>query len=423
MKEPLAFRIRPTSLDEIKGQEHLFNQDGILRKMVENNSLFSMIFYGPPGSGKTTTAMVLADLLQRPYRLFNAVTGNKKELDGIFMEAKMSNGLVLIMDEVHRLNKDRQDNLLPHLEDGLITLIGATTANPLFAINPAIRSRTHLIEFKTLTKENISQIINQALQHPKGFNDELSIEQSALELIVNNSNGDSRYALNLLELAALNASDNIITYDGLVSIAPKINISFSKDGDNYYDTLSAFQKSIRGSDVQASLYYLAKLIEANDLISIERRLLTIAYEDIGLANPQLVSRVLIAIESAKRVGFPEGRIMLANAVVELALSPKSKSANIGIDRALHSIRTNPTQTPDYLRLTPVSLDEADKYDYSRSDIWHKIQYLPDEVKDEIFYEPQNLNSNEKVLKNNLDELSKIKRSSNLRALKKNNYQK
>ena len=143
MKEPLAFRIRPTSLDEIKGQEHLFNQDGILRKMVENDSLFSMIFYGPPGSGKTTTAMVLADLLQRPYRLFNAVTGNKKELDGIFMEAKMSNGLVLIMDEVHRLNKDRQDNLLPHLEDGLITLIGATADIPLFAITPAIRSRTH----------------------------------------------------------------------------------------------------------------------------------------------------------------------------------------------------------------------------------------------------------------------------------------
>lgn len=417
MKEPLAFRIRPTHLDEIKGQDHLFNKDGILRKMVENDQLFSMIFYGPPGSGKTTTAMVLAEILNQPYRTFNAVTGNKKELDGIFLEAKMSNGLVLIMDEVHRLNKDRQDNLLPHLEDGLITLIGATTANPLFAINPAIRSRTHLIEFKALTQDNIKAIIQQALNHPKGFDSQLSIDEDALNLIVTNSNGDSRYALNLLELAALNAQDKVITYEGLSKIAPKINISFDKDGDNYYDTLSAFQKSIRGSDVQASLYYLAKLIEVGDLISIERRLLTIAYEDIGLANPALVARVPLAIESAKRVGFPEARIMLANAVIELALSPKSKSANIAIDKALYTIQNTSAQTPDYLRLTPVSMDEADKYDYSRNDTWHKIQYLPDELKHEVFYEPLNLNSNEKTLKNNLDTLNQIKRSNNLKALK------
>lgn len=418
MKEPLAFRIRPQSLDEISGQQHLFNQDGVLRKMVENDSLFSMIFYGPPGSGKTTTAMVLAKILNRPYRLFNAVTGNKKELDGIYLEAKLSNGLVLIMDEVHRLNKDKQDTLLPHLEEGLITLIGATTANPLFAINPAIRSRTHLIEFKSLTKEDIIQILTQALKHPNGFNNQYTIDNSALDLIANNSNGDSRYALNLLELSVLNAKDNHITEETITQIAPKLNITFSKDGDDYYDALSAFQKSIRGSDVQAALYYLAKLIEANDLISIERRLLTIAYEDIGLANPQLVSRVLIAIESAKRVGFPEARIMLANAVIECALSPKSKSANLAIDAALHEVNSHPSQVPDYLRLTPVSMDEADKYDYSRSDIWHKIQYLPDSVKDKVFYEPLNLNSNEKVLKQNLDQLNKFKRTSNLRELKK-----
>ncbi len=418
MKQPLAFRIRPTKLDDIVGQKHLFNQDGILRKMVENDTLFSMIFYGPPGSGKTTTAMVLSDLLNRPYRLFNAVTGNKKELDGIYLEAKMSNGLILIMDEVHRLNKDKQDTLLPHLEEGLITLIGATTANPLFAINPAIRSRTHLIEFKSLNNQDIKDIVLNALSHPKGYDDAIKIEENALDLIVNNSNGDSRYALNLVELAALNTKEGIITLESIQQIAPKINISFSKDGDDYYDTLSAFQKSIRGSDVQASLYYLAKLIEANDLVSIERRLLTIAYEDIGLANPQLVSRVLIAIESAKRVGFPEARIMLANAVIELALSPKSKSANIAIDRALSEVRNNPTHTPDYLRLTPVAMDQEDKYDYARRDLWHKIQYLPDEIKNKIFYEPLNLNSNEKVLDQNKKALEKIKRSNNLRSLKK-----
>lgn len=420
MKEPLAFRIRPQSIDEIVGQQHLFNQDGILRKMVENNTLFSMIFYGPPGSGKTTTAMAIAQILNRPYRLFNAVTGNKKELDGIYIEAKMSNGLVLIMDEVHRLNKDKQDTLLPHLEDGLITLIGATTANPLFAINPAIRSRAHLIEFKSLSNQDISQIIDNALVHPKGFNNQYTIEKQAKDLIINNSNGDSRYALNLLELAALNHQDYQITYDSLVQIAPKVNLSFSKDGDDYYDALSAFQKSIRGSDVQASLYYLAKLIEANDLISIERRLLTTAYEDIGLANPQLVARVLPAIESAKRVGFPEGRIMLANIVIELALSPKSKSANIAIDRALSELQTHPAQTPEFLRLTPVALKEEDKYDYSRNDIWHLIQYLPDSIKDSKFYEPQNLNSHEKTLNQNKLELEKFKRTNNLRELKKRN---
>lgn len=417
MTEPLAFRIRPTTLDEIVGQEHLFNHDGLLRKMVEQEKLFSMIFYGPSGSGKTTTAMILAELLNRPHRFFNAVTGNKKELDQIFLEAKMSNGLVLIMDEVHRLNKDRQDNLLPHIENGLITLIGATTANPLFAINSAIRSRTHLIEFKALNEQDITNILKNALKHPKGFNNEFQAEDEALDLIANNSNGDSRYALNVLELAALNASNNTILASDLKKIAPTANISFNKDGDDYYDTLSAFQKSIRGSDVQASLYYLAKLIEVNDMISIERRLLTIAYEDIGLANPQLVSRVLTAVEAAKRVGFPEARIMLSNAVIELALSPKSKSAIYAIDEALHSVKNKPTQTQRYLRLTPVGLDPLEKYDYSRSDLWHRIQYLPDEIKDEQFYKPLNLNSNEKVLKHNLDELNKVKRTSNLRNLK------
>ena len=418
MKEPLAFRIRPTQLDQIIGQEHLFNSDGILRKMVENDQLFSMIFYGPPGSGKTTTAIVLAELMNRPCRLLNAVTSNKKDLDQLFEEAKIYGGIVLILDEVHRLNKDKQDTLLPHLEAGLVTLIGATTANPLFAINPAIRSRTHLIEFKALSNDNIEAIVLNALSHPKAYNTQFSITDEALSLIATNANGDSRYALNLVELATLNAVNNTITYETLQKVAPKLNVSFDKNGDNYYDTLSGFQKSIRGSDVDAALYYLAKLIEVNDLISIERRLLTTAYEDIGLANPQLVARVLPAIESAKRVGFPEGRIMLSSIVIELCLSPKSKSANIAIDNALHTVRTTTYQLPDYLRLSPVSLEDEDKYDYSRSDLWHKIQYLPNELKDVSFYEPINLNSHEKTLANNLEVLKRTKRSNRLRELKK-----
>lgn len=414
MHEPLAFKVRPTTLDEIVGQEHLFNESGILRKMVENDQLFSMIFYGPPGSGKTTTAMVLASLLNRPYRNFNAVTGNKKELDGIYLEAKLSGGLVLIMDEVHRLNKDKQDTLLPHLEDGLITLIGATTANPLFAINPAIRSRAHLMEFKALTQDHIITILNNALKHPQGFDSKYTISQEALELIAMNANGDSRYALNLLELATLN-TDQEINSEIILQVAPKINMSFDKDGDHYYDTLSAFQKSIRGSDVDAALYYLAKLINAGDLLSIERRLLVIAYEDIGLANPALTGRVLNAIESAKRVGLPEGRIPLSAIVIELALSPKSKSAELAIDKALDVVNKTAYQTPDYLRLTPVSMDQEDKYDYGDSSLWHRIQYLPDELKDMSFYVPGN---NEKVLKENNEKLKSIPRSNKLRELKK-----
>lgn len=418
MNQPLANKMRPTSLSELVGQQHLTKSDSILRKMIEQNHLMSMIFYGPPGTGKTTTAIIVAETLNRPYRLFNAVIGNKKDLDQIILEGKMANGLVLIMDEVHRLNKDKQDILLPHLENGLITLIGATTSNPLFAINPAIRSRTHLVEFKSLTQEDIIQALNNALTSNKGLNNKYKFDDSAIKAISNLANGDTRYALNLLELATINSVDNHITEETIHSINPSLNISYDKDGDNYYDTLSGFQKSIRGSDVQGALYYLAKLISVDDLISLERRLLVIAYEDIGLANPQLVARVLPAIEAAKRVGMPEGRIMLANIVIELALSPKSKSANYAIDKAMAINKTTQAQTPQYLRLNPAGLQEMDRYDYTRSDLWHKIQYLPDSLKDSVFYEPLNLNSAEKTLAQNLETLNKIKRSNNLRALKK-----
>lgn len=419
MIEPLAFRIRPTSLDEIVGQQHLFNQNGLLRKMIEQKVIYSMIFYGPPGSGKTTTAMLLAKLLNRPFRLFNAVTGNKKELDGIYLEAKLSEGLVLIMDEVHRLNKDKQDTLLPYLEDGLITLIGATTSNPLFAINPAIRSRAHLIEFKSLEDDAMEKLIINALKHPSGFKKSYTITKEALDIIIGNANGDSRYALNLLELATLNTED-VISDQVLKEVAPKLNVSFDKDGDHFYDTLSGFQKSIRGSDVDGALYYLAKLVSVGDLVSIERRLLVIAYEDIGLANSALCSRVLIALESAKRVGLPEARIILSEIVIELALSPKSKSANKAIDAAMDVISKTSYQTPSYLRLNPVSMEDVDRYDYDRKDLWHKIQYLPKELKDISFYEPENLHSQEKVLADNYQKLKLVKRTSNLRKLKEKN---
>lgn len=415
--QPLAFRVRPQTIQAVIGQEHLVAPGGVLYAMATKQQLFSMIFFGPPGTGKTTMAMLLAKQLNRPFRLFNAVTGTKKDLDAIYAEARLSNGLVLIMDEVHRLNKDKQDTLLPFMEEGLVTLIGATTSNPYFAINPAIRSRCHLIEFHSLKAEDLVVIMKQAMEHPDGLNHELILSDDLLMKIAENSNGDARYALNVIELLHITHPQETITEEIIEGLSIRINIGMDKDDDNHYDLLSAFQKSIRGSDVDAALYYLARLIEVGDLLSLERRLIVTAYEDIGLANSALVGRVMNAIDAVKRVGFPEGRIPLANIVIELALSPKSKSAEIAIDKALASVATVSAQIPRYLRLKAVGVDPEEMYDYDRSDLWHLIQYLPDRVKNEHFYEPQNMNSNEKVLKQNLDTLRQYKRSNNLKTLK------
>ena len=417
MKQPLAFRMRPQHLDDIIGQQHLIGEGKVLRKCLEAKRLFSMIFYGPPGTGKTTLAMVLANELGMPYRLFNAVTGNKKDLETIFQEAKFYEGLVVIIDEVHRLNKDKQDLLLPHVENGNITLIGATTSNPLHAINPAIRSRCHLFEIKQASQEDIEKALRKAIDHPDGLDQSVTIEEEALHIISRHSNGDIRYALNILEIVAI-ASDGTITKDLVSQYSQIPNMSMDSDGDGYYDVLSGFQKSIRGSDVDAALYYLGIMIEANDMDSIERRLLVTAYEDIGLGNPAAVARCIQAIDAAKRVGFPEGRIPLAMAVIDITLSPKSKSAENAINSVMEKIKQTSYSVPDYLRFTPVNMREEDRYDYGRSDIWSRIQYLPDKLKNERFYLPETNSSYEKVLAQNLDKLRSVKRTNNLAALKK-----
>ena len=417
MQEPLAFRMRPEHIDEIIGQKHLIGEGCILRKCLACNRIFSMILFGPPGTGKTTLAMVLANELSMPYRLFNAVTGNKKELEQIFAEARLYPGLILIVDEVHRLNKDKQDLLLPHVENGTITLIGATTSNPLHAINPAIRSRCHLFEIKSLTQADIEEAINNALTSKKGLNNQYTIEPGAMSIITRHSNGDIRYALNILEICAI-ASEGVITQELVEQFSSIPNMSMDADGDGYYDILSSFQKSIRGSDVDAALYYLGVMIEANDMDSIERRLLVTAYEDIGLGNPAAAARCVQAVDAARRVGFPEGRIPLSQAVIDLCLSPKSKSAEKAIDAALAEIKHTPYQVPDYLRLTPVSMNKEDKYDYDRPDLWSKIQYLPNHLKNATFYQPNTNSAYEKVLANNLEKLRSVKRSNQLAELKR-----
>ena len=417
MQKPLAIRLRPTKLSEVFGQKHLIGKDMLLTKAVEQKTLFSMIFYGPPGCGKTTLALALANELNMPYSFFSAVEGNKKELTDIFAQAKLSNGLILIVDEIHRLNKDKQDLLLPHVESGLITLIGATTSNPFFAINPAVRSRCQLLEVKPLTSEDIKQAIEYALNSEKGYSGKITISDEAKDLIISHSGGDLRYCYNLLEICAIGCNNNKIDLDLVMKYSPIANASYDKDEDGHYDSVSAFQKSIRGSDVNAALYYLARLCMANDLDSIERRLLVIAYEDIGLANPAACARTINAIDAAKRVGMPEALIPLSVAVIDLALSPKSRSADEAIHAAYEVVQQKQADIPIYLRLTPVGLSEDEKYDYSAKDKWHKIQYLPDALKDEEFYIPNTNSQYEKALAENYKKLKQYYRTNDLKKLK------
>ena len=417
MQQPLSYRLRPETLDEFIGLDNLLSCNTFLKNCVKNKSLLSMIFYGAPGSGKTTLAIILANEIKERYRILNATTNNKKDLDIVFEEAKMYGHLIVIIDEIHRLNKDKQDLLLSYVENGLITLIGMTTANPFHSINPAIRSRCHLIEFKVSDKENIKQVLLNALKSEKGLNNKYICDEEVIEKIANLSNGDIRYALNALEILSLSSENNHITIKDLKNNIRVPQYMIDKDEDGHYNAVSALQKSIRGSDVDAALYYLARLIAANDLDSIERRLPIIAYEDVGLANPQAVDRVFNAIEVAKKVGFPEAMIPLGFVVIDLALSPKSKNAYIATANAMEEVTKYPLPIPKYLEYTPVGLKEEEKYPYDRPDLWSKIQYMPEQIKNKKFLEGTPHSNYEKALYDNYDKLKQIKRSSKIKDLR------
>ena len=400
MNEPLAIKLRPKKGKDVIGQEHLIGKDKIITNIVNNKKLFSMIFYGKPGVGKTTLALAITNELGFKYRMLNAVVNAKKDFDVVIEEAKMYGNIVLVLDEIHRLNKDKQDILLPYLENGVITLIGMTTSNPYHSINPAIRSRCQIFELKELTNEHVVIGIKRAIKSE--FLPNIKIDKKSIDYIASLSNGDLRFAYNLLEMAYYSTSDFNINLDVLKNINSKPAFFHDKNEDGYYDVISAFQKSIRGSDVNASLYYLARLIEAGDLDIIFRRMSVIAYEDIGLANSSMGPKVDACINACNRLGLPEARIPLAATVIELALSPKSNSACMAIDDALNVVRSgNSGNVPDNIKTT--SPDYLYPHNYKGS--WVKQQYLPDKIKNIKFYVPKN-NKYENMLKEVIDKIER-----------------
>jgi AAA ATPase len=397
----LATRMRPQKIEDVIGQEHLTAPDKILGRMVAAKQMSSIILYGPPGTGKTSMASALSGSLNIPFEYFNASTDDKKKLQTIAKEAEKQ-PVILLLDEIHRLDKPKQDFLLPYTENGQIILVGATTENPYISINPAIRSRATLLEIKSVTAEAIANLLEQSLTKDSVLKDyKVDVSRDTLLFIANNTDGDVRKALNSFELAILSTpadQDTVtITTQVMEEILQKKVLAGDKDGSEHYNLLSAFQKSIRGSDVNASLHYLARLILSGDLIGICRRLSIIAFEDIGLANPTAVTLTKNAIDVARDTGFPEARIPLAMAVVELALSPKSNNAYMALDRAIADINDPEIDTTIPAHLRDAHYKGADKmgvvgYNYPHDFNAHYTpqQYLPASLTNAFYLDTENL---------------------------------
>ena len=408
--ELLANILRPEKLSDVIGQSHLVGNGKVISNLIHNKVLFSVILYGPPGTGKTSIASAIVHELNMTYRTLNAVVNKKEDFDIVIEEAKMNGSMILVIDEIHRMNKDKQDILLPYLESGLITIIGLTTSNPYHSINPAIRSRCQIFELLPLSTNDIIIGLKKGIQKLE----DITIDDDTIKAIASYSNGDLRSALNLLEVCYYSTSDKKVTKEVVTSVNGKVPLFADKNDSGYYDTISAFQKSIRGSDVDAALYYLAVLLEAGDLDIIFRRMSVIAYEDIGLANPGIGPKVKACIDTCEMLGLPEARIPLSVLVTEMALSPKSNSAMLAIDKALSDIESGKGgKLPLHLKNT-YSFDPSQKsylYPHEYENAWVYQQYLPDTLKDAKYYFPKDSSKIETGLKERYLQINKWKQES------------
>ncbi len=416
-ESPLASRLRPRTLDEVVGQQHIIGKDKLLYRAIKADKLQSVIFYGPPGTGKTTLAMVIAHTTSAVFRQINATAAGKKDMEAVVAEAKDQQGMygrktILFIDEIHRFNKGQQDYLLPFVEDGTITLIGATTENPYFEVNRALLSRSMIFELKPLAPADVLELLKRAASDPeRGLASyRLAVDPEALSYLADMSGGDARSALNAFELGVLTTERSD---DGLIHITletaqeciQKRVVLYDKDGDNHYDTISAFIKSMRGSDPDAAVYYLARMLYAGeDIKFIARRIMICASEDVGNADPQAIQVATAACMAIERIGMPEARIILSQAATYVACAPKSNAAYGAIDRALALVEQKESAPiPPYLQDSHYSgsseLGRGLGYKYAHDYPKHyvKQQYLPDRYKDEVFYEPSE-NGYEKTIR-------------------------
>ena len=406
-ESPLASRLRPTKLEEVVGQQHIIGKDKLLYRAIKADKLQSVIFYGPPGTGKTTLAKVIAKTTSAEFMQINATSAGKKDMEAVIEKAKQMQGMygkrtILFIDEIHRFNKGQQDYLLPFVEDGTVTLIGATTENPYFEVNGALISRSIIFELKPLDKEDIKTLLHRALEDmEKGMGAYHAVaDEDALEFLADVSNGDARSALNAIELGILTterSADGLIhiTLDVASECIQKRVIKYDKNGDSHYDNISAFIKSMRGSDPDAAVYYLAKMLYAGeDVTFIARRIMICASEDVGNADPNALTVAVSAAQAVERLGMPEARIVLAQAVTYVASAPKSNAAYMAVDKALSVVRESRTApVPTYLcdahYKGAAKLGRGLGYKYAHDYPNHYVeqQYLPDAYKDMKFYEP------------------------------------
>lgn len=408
-ESPLASRLRPKTLEEVVGQQHIIGKDKLLYRAIKADKLSSIIFYGPPGTGKTTLAKVIANTTSANFTQINATVAGKKDMEEVVRQAKDNQGMygkktILFVDEIHRFNKGQQDYLLPFVEDGTLILIGATTENPYFEVNGALISRSSIFELKSLEKEDIRKLIMRALtDEERGMGSyHAIIDEDALEFLADICGGDARNALNAIELGVLTTERSEdgkihITIDVVSECIQKRVVRYDKGGDNHYDTISAFIKSMRGSDPDAAVFYLAKMLYAGeDVKFIARRIMICASEDVGNADPMAISVAVAAAQAVERVGMPEAQIILSQAVLYVATAPKSNSAVNAIMAANAAVRAHKTTVPSHLQDAhykgSANLGRGTGYKYAHDYPNHYVeqQYLPEEIKDMQFYEPSDM---------------------------------